>query len=75
LKKGISEDRRKQIVNGFKNYFPAPQNLVLDVEEIQAALRGSLVLFQIYVGVLGAISFSLAFFLLLIQTTRNKRES
>lgn len=75
LKPGISQDRRDYIANGIRSYFRGDFTILLDKELALSTVEESLVLFELFVLVVGAIALILAFFLLLISTTQNIRES
>jgi ABC-type antimicrobial peptide transport system permease subunit len=50
-------------------------SILLDVKSTLQSVAGSLDLFKIFVGVIGFISLTLAFFLLVVSTTSNIREN
>lgn len=65
----ISEERRDYIANGIRSYFKDDQTILLDLQFAMKSITSSLNLFQIFVGVVGAIALILAFFLLMVSTT------
>lgn len=75
LNDSISEERRDFIANGIRSYFKDEQTVLLDLNFAMKAVTSSLGLFQIFVGVVGAIALSLAFFLLMVSTTQNIKEN
>eukprot|EP00355_Strombidium_rassoulzadegani_P001133 CAMPEP_0168610022 /NCGR_PEP_ID=MMETSP0449_2-20121227/1540_1 /TAXON_ID=1082188 /ORGANISM="Strombidium rassoulzadegani, Strain ras09" /LENGTH=216 /DNA_ID=CAMNT_0008650249 /DNA_START=1227 /DNA_END=1873 /DNA_ORIENTATION=- len=70
-----TEARRDFIANGIRSYFRDDQIVLLDLETSMVSITSSLALFQIFVGLIGAIALALAFFLLLISTTQNIKEN
>lgn len=75
LSPNCTSDRREEIANGIRAYFRGETTILLDLAAAQRAIADSLALFQIFVGVVGAIALTLAFFLLLVSTTQNVREN
>lgn len=71
----ISEERRDYIANGIRSYFKDDQTVLLDLQFAMKSVTSSLQLFQIFVGVVGAIALILAFFLLMVSTTQNIKEN
>lgn len=75
LNDSISDDRREFIADGIRSYFRDDRTILLDLKVAMKAVDSSLMLFQIFVGIVGVIALTLAFFLLLISTTQNVREN
>lgn len=75
LSPGISEVRRDFIANGIRSYFRGDFTVLLDKEAALTTVDNSLVLFDLFVILVGSIALILAFFLLLISTTQNLTES
>lgn len=75
LNDSISEERRDFIANGIRSYFKDDQTVLLDLQFAMKSVTSSLELFQIFVGVVGAIALCLAFFLLMVSTTQNIKEN
>lgn len=75
LKPGITQERRDYIANGIRSYFRGDFTVLLDKQVALSTVSNSLVLFELFVVLVGAIALTLAFFLLLISTTQNIRES
>ena len=71
----ISDDRRDFIANGIRATFKTDATILLDKQVAFKAVEKSLVLFEIFVGLVGTIALVLAFFLLLISTTQNIKEN
>ena len=75
LNETISDERRSFITNGIRSYFRDDLTLLLDRKDIHDSVVSNLALFQIFVGIVGFISLTLSFFLLLISTTANIKEN
>lgn len=75
LEEGISQQRRDFVANGIRSYFGTPSTVLFDMKVEKEALDEAINVFNIMVLVVGAISFILAFFLLLVSTTTNIREN
>lgn len=75
LNSTISEARRDFIANGIRSFFKDDQTVLLDLQFAMKSVTSSLQLFQIFVGVVGAIALCLAFFLLMVSTTQNIKEN
>lgn len=75
LNNTISEARRDFIANGIRSFFKDDQTVLLDLQFAMKSVTSSLQLFQIFVGVVGAIALCLAFFLLMVSTTQNIKEN
>ena len=71
----ISDFRREFIVNGIRAYFRDDITLLFDKKEVITSISSSLMLFQVFVVIVGTIALTLAFFLLLISTTQNIKEN
>jgi hypothetical protein len=69
LDPSISDDRRDFIANGIRATFKSDATVLLDKQVAFKAVEKSLLLFEIFVGLVGTIALVLAFFLLLISTT------
>jgi hypothetical protein len=70
-----TRDRREQIANGIRSFFRDEMTILLDLDVAMQAVQSSLTLFQIFVGIVGFIALTLAFFLLLVSTTQNVKEN
>jgi len=75
LNPNITTERREFISNGIRSYFRDDTTILLDLKSSSGDITQALTFFQIFVGIIGAIALSLAFFLLLISTTQNIREN
>jgi len=71
----ISEARRNYIANGIRAYFRNDQTVLIDLKSTVEGVQSALVLFQIFVAIVGTIALILAFFLLLVSTTQNIKEN
>ena len=65
----VTDERRAYISNGIRSYFRDETTVLLDLKDSMVSIDTSLMLFQIFVGIVGLIALILAFFLLLISTT------
>lgn len=75
LAPGVSDSRRNFLSNGIRAYFRDDLTMLLDKKVLLDSIGSSLMLFQIFVIVVGTIALILAFFLLLISTTSNIKEN
>mmetsp|Transcript_2325 Transcript_2325/g.3973 ORF Transcript_2325/g.3973 Transcript_2325/m.3973 type:complete len:755 (-) Transcript_2325:38-2302(-) len=75
LDPAISQERREFIANGIRAYFKFDTTVLLDKKVAEGAIQDSVLLFDVFVGVVGVIALILAFFLLLISTTQNIKEN
>ena len=75
LVSGISAPNREEVGNGIRSYFKDDITFMLDRQQSLDAIQTSLMLFQIFVTIVGIIALTIAFFLLLISTTANIREN
>lgn len=75
LSPDCTRDRREQIANGIRSFFRDERTILLDLSVAMQAIATSLTLFQIFVGVVGFIALTLAFFLLRVSTTQNVRDN
>ena len=75
LSPDISDDRRDFIANGIRATFKTDTTVLLDKKVAFKAVEKSLLLFDIFVLLVGIIALILAFFLLLISTTQNIKEN
>jgi hypothetical protein len=71
----IGDERRDFIANGIRSSFRNDMTILLDKEVAFRAVENSLLMFEIFVGLVGTIALILAFFLLLISTTQNIKEN
>lgn len=69
LAPNITNDRREYIANGIRSYFKGDGTVLLDLNFTLTSIESSILLFKIFVGVIGVIALTLAFFLLLVSTT------
>lgn len=74
LKPGISPERRAFVSNGIRSFFRDDQMLLVDVTSSVDAVNSSRVLFQMFVGLLGFIALTLAFYLLKVSTDQRINE-
>jgi len=75
LSPDITQSRREQIADGIRANFRDERTILLDFKESMAAIDTSILVFQIFVGIIGVIALTIAFFLLLVSTTQNVREN
>ena len=75
LAESISQDRRDFISNGIRSTFANDMTILIDIKSTLQSVAGSMELFKIFVGVIGFISLTIAFFLLIVSTTSNIREN
>lgn len=75
LSANITDIRRDFIANGIRSFFRDESTFLLDVKTEQTAVGAALTVFNVMVIVIGAISLTLSFFLLLVSTTSNIREN
>lgn len=69
LSEDITDERRDFLANGIRSFFRNDAVILIDLVMTVRAIESSLVLFQIFVSIVGTIALILAFFLLLISTT------
>ena len=69
LAPNITNDRREYIANGIRSYFKGDGTVLIDLAFAMTSIEASIMLFKIFVGVIGVIALTLAFFLLLVSTT------
>ena len=69
LHPNITDSRRDQLANDIRSYFKDDKTVLLDKKVALKAVANSLLLFELFVGLVGVIALTLAFFLLLISTT------
>ena len=69
LPKGISKDDRAFVANGIRSFFTDTLTELFEKAEVEESLTQVNQVFNIMVYVIGAISLTIAFFLLLIATT------
>jgi ABC-type lipoprotein release transport system permease subunit len=58
-----------------RSFFRDETTILLDLKQAMKAVTQSLMLFQVFVGLIGVIALTLAFFLLLVSTTQNVKEN
>ena len=75
LAPNITDERRDYVANGIRSYFKDDWSVLLDKKVAFKAVEKSMLLFELFVGIVGTIALILAFFLLLISTTQNIREN
>lgn len=75
LDPSITQQRRDFVANGIRSFFRTPTTVLFDMKVEKDALDQAVNVLNIMVLVVGAISFILAFFLLLVSTTTNIREN
>ena len=75
LSPDISDERREFIANGIRSYFRNDITVLLDKKVAFLAIEKSLLIFQLFVALVGTIALILAFFLLLISTTQNVKDN
>lgn len=75
LNPDISDDRRSEIADGIRSFFKNERTILIDLKDAMSSVNTSLALFQVFVGLIGFIALTLAFFLLLVSTTQNVREN
>lgn len=75
LSPNITEDRIEQIADGIRSYFRDDRTILIEQGAALKEVNSTLVLFDLFVGLVGAIALTLAFFLLLVSTTQNVREN
>lgn len=75
MKPDITSERRDFVANGIRSYFRGDFTVLLDKHVALSTVKDSLILFELFVALVGAIALILAFFLLLISTTQNIKES
>lgn len=75
LSPSISSARRDYISNSIRSFFKDQSVILFDKKDALDAVHSSMVIFQIFVVIVGSIALLLAFFLLLISTTSNIREN
>jgi ABC-type antimicrobial peptide transport system permease subunit len=75
LDPSISTERREYLANGIRSFFKGDTSMLLDKKAALGNIEESILLFDIFVGVVGVIALILAFFLLLISTTQNIKEN
>lgn len=71
----ITQDRRDFVANGIRASFKNDMTVLVDKQVAFKAVENSLIMFEIFVGLVGIIALTLAFFLLLISTTQNIKEN
>ena len=59
------------MANGVRSYFKDKTTLLYSKAEVTATLRSTGLIFNAFVGLIGGIALTIAFFLLLISTTQN----
>ena len=72
---GINRDDEAYVQNGIRQFFTEPLMQLLAKSDIEDSLSQVNKVFNILVYVIGAISLTIAFFLLLIATTQNVKEA
>lgn len=75
LDPNIADYRREYIANGIRSYFRDDLTILIDRKTLLDSINSSLLLFQVFVTIVGIIALTLAFFLLLISTTANIKEN
>ena len=75
LNETIGQDRRDFIANGIRSTFASDESVLFDIKSTLQSVAGAMDLFKIFVGVIGFISLTIAFFLLIVSTTSNIREN
>jgi ABC-type antimicrobial peptide transport system permease subunit len=75
LNPNITAMRREEIANGVRSYFRDSFTILIDLKEALTAVDASLLLFTVFVSVIGIIALTLAFFLLMVSTTQNVKEN
>mmetsp|Transcript_29088 Transcript_29088/g.28089 ORF Transcript_29088/g.28089 Transcript_29088/m.28089 type:complete len:212 (+) Transcript_29088:844-1479(+) len=75
VRAGLSTDKRNLLANEIRSYFSDDLTFLIDTEELRKSIESSVFLFQVFVGIVGTIALTLAFFLLLISTIQNIRDN
>ena len=75
LNPNITDIRREEIANGVRSYFKDSFTVLIDLKEALTAVDASLLLFTVFVSIIGIIALTLAFFLLMVSTTQNVKEN
>jgi hypothetical protein len=75
LAEGTDPVRRNFIANGIRATFKSELIILVDIKEQVQMIRSSMAILQVLTGLIGCISLTIAFFLLLVATTSNIRES
>lgn len=75
LDPNISDERRNFVANGIRAFFRNDQTLLVDLKETIKGIDTALLLFQLFIAIVGTIALILAFFLLLVSTTQNIKEN
>ena len=75
LKAGASRTDREFVLNSIRGLFPDDLTYAVDTKSVEETAATTLMLFQLFVIVVGIIALTLSFFLLLTSTTANIREN
>mmetsp|Transcript_22269 Transcript_22269/g.34449 ORF Transcript_22269/g.34449 Transcript_22269/m.34449 type:complete len:104 (-) Transcript_22269:279-590(-) len=75
LNQNVTDERRDFIANGIRSFFRDDTTVLLDLKDSKNSAQTALVIFDVFVAIVGGIALILAFFLLLISTTQNIREN
>jgi ABC-type antimicrobial peptide transport system permease subunit len=71
----ISADDRAFVSNGIRSFFESALTRLLEKKDIKDSVEQVNKIFNIMVYIIGAISLTIAFFLLLISTTQNVKDA
>ena len=71
LNPNITEAKRDYVANGMRAFFRDKTTILFSKYEITSTLDSTQLIFNAFVGIIGGIALTIAFFLLLISTTQN----
>ena len=75
LAAGITAERREDIANGIRSHFKGDGTVLIDLEFTKTSIQSAIILFRLFVGIIGFIALTLAFFLLMVATTQNVKQN
>ena len=67
----ITDTKRDYVANGVRAFFTDKTTVLYSKASVTSTLRSTGLVFNVFVGLIGAIALTIAFFLLLISTTQN----
>lgn len=75
LVKGVSNENRQFVSNGIRQTFKSQATLFMDTKQLIENLENIMGLFNFFILLIGLISLTLTFFLLLISTRQNVKDN
>ena len=75
LAPGINKDERAFISNGIRAFFTSPLMNLIERADVEESVQKINKVFNVLIYIIGGISLTIAFFLLLIATTQNVKEA